>query len=193
MRVLFCALALAVAAPAVAQTPPHPQPPQYHLPLREAAERAQKAKEDTIALRIRLRELAAEILHYKEDALIAVVHSDELGASFAMQRVQYRLDGHVIYDSRGGPVPEALAVLQESVAPGLHSLEIMMEVRGAHPVFDYTRGYAFRLKKTVPLYATRGSTARVVVAGYQQGNPLTTEMEDKPSMKVSVTVRANGQ
>lgn len=102
-------------------------------------------------------------------ARVVVWHLNQLGKGYAMESVQYFLDGKNIYTKvdPGGQLAavKEMKVHEQSVPPGTHNLQVKMVLRGAgYGVFSYLRTYQFNVQSSyaVKVRDGRASVVRVV-------------------------------
>jgi hypothetical protein len=163
---------------------------QYDHKLRELEEKVVGLKERIYKTKTRLLLLKERILNdVIAEAKAIVVHSDEMGPSFKLQRVIYHLDGDKVYyqDENSGNLEgkERFEVYSANVLPGNHVLSVEMTYRGDSSVFTYMKDYVFRLRANFTFYATKGKITRVESVGYKKGD-ITWELTKRPSITFRV-------
>ena len=163
---------------------------QYDNKLRELEEKVVGLKERIYKTKTRLLLLKERILNdVIAEAKAIIVHSDEMGPSFKLQRVIYHLDGDKIYyqDENSGSLEgkERFEVYSANVLPGNHVLSVEMTYRGDSSVFTYMKDYVFRLRANFTFYATKGKITRVESVGYKKGD-ITWDLTKRPSITFRV-------
>jgi hypothetical protein len=163
---------------------------QYDNKLRELEEKVVGLKERIYKTKTRLLLLKERILNdVIAEAKAIVVHSDEMGPSFKLQRVIYHLDGDKVYyqDENSGKLEgkDRFEVYSANVLPGNHILSVEMTYRGDSSVFTYMKDYVFRLRANFTFYATKGKITRVESVGYKKGD-ITWELTKRPSITFRV-------
>ncbi|MCB9671748.1 MAG: dihydrolipoamide acetyltransferase [Alphaproteobacteria bacterium] len=119
-----------------------------------------------------LKELVVE--GASSGARIVVWHLNQLGKGYAMESVQYFLDGKNIYTKvdPGGQLAavKEMKVHEQSVPPGTHSLEVKMVLRGAgYGVFSYLRTYQFNVQSSYAVKVSDGRASVVRVIADSRG------------------------
>lgn len=188
---LFVAIAViggaAVAPVAFAADAPTEGERRYEHQLRELEERVIGLKESVFKAKTRLMLLQEEILqNVIAEAKAVIVHHNDMGSTFTLDRVVYYLDTNRIYvqENRDGQLDEntEFEVFNGNLVPGNHLLTVEMEYRGNGTLFSYLDGYRFRLKANYTFFAAKGRVVQITSVGYQKGD-ITTELKDRPSIK----------
>ncbi len=104
-------------------------------------------------------------------ARLVVWHVNQLGKGYALESVQYFLDGKNIYTKvdPGGQLAavKEMKVHEQGVPPGTHNLQVKMVLRGSgYGVFSYLRTYQFNVQSSysVKVRDGRASVVRVIAA-----------------------------
>jgi len=160
---------------------------RYDHELREIEERVVGLKEAVFKAKTRLMLLQEEILqNVIAEARAVIVHHNDMGSTFTLERVVYYLDTNRIYaqDNRDGQLDEneTFEIFNGNVVPGNHLLTVQMDYRGNGTLFSYLDGYKFQLEANYTFFAAKGRVLRLTVVGYQKGG-LTTDLKDRPSIK----------
>jgi len=181
--------------PATAQPSPKrvlKSSPSHHYDnkLRELEEKVVGLKERIYKTKTRLLLLKERILNdVIAEARAVLVHVDEMGPSFKLQRVIYHLDGDKIYyqDTNSGNLDQKdrFEIYSANVLPGNHVLSVEMTYRGDSSVFTYLRDYVFKLRANFTFYATKGKITRVQSVGYKKGD-ITWDLTKRPSITFRV-------
>lgn len=174
-----------------AYTPPAAARPaegaRYEPRLRELEERVVGLKEAVFKAKTRLMLLQEEILqNVIAEAKAVIIHHNDMGSAFTLERVIYYLDTNRIYvqDNRDGQLDKnpQFEIFNGNLVPGNHLLTVEMEYRGNGTVFAYLDQYRFELKSSYTFYAAKGRVLQLSVVGYQKGG-LTTDLRQRPSIK----------
>lgn len=160
---------------------------RYDHELREIEERVVGLKEAVFKAKTRLMLLQEEILqNVIAEARAVIVHHNDMGSTFTLERVIYYLDTNRIYvqDNRDGRLDDSdkFEIFNGNLVPGNHLLTVEMEYRGNGTLFSYLDGYKFSLKANYTFFAAKGRVVQLTVVGYQKGD-LTTDLKDRPSIK----------
>ena len=124
-------------------------------------------------------------------AKAVIVHHNEMGSSFRLQRAQYALDGTPIFnrvDMGSGDLGEQenIEIFSGSIAPGTHQISVFLEYRGhGYGVFSYLNGYNFKIKSSYTFTAEEGKATTVKVVGYEKGG-ITTQLADRPAVRYDI-------
>lgn len=116
-----------------------------------------------------------------------LVHRNEMGSSFKLEKVSYSLDGtpiRTIVDEDGSlDEQEEVEILTGPIVPGNHTLSVVMVYRGnGYGIFTYLRGYVFNLRSSHTFHAEEGKLVRVKAVGYEKGG-MTTDLKDRPDIR----------
>lgn len=182
--------------PADGSEPPPPLPDSarsdYNLKLRDIEERVNQLKEKIFQSKARLIQLQEVVLHGTISGAKAVlIHSNDMGSSFRLWRVQYALDGAPIFnrvDAGGGELDgdDDLEIFNGSIAPGNHQISVYLEYHGhGYGIFSYLEGYKFKIKSSYTFNAEEGKITSIRVVGYEKGG-ITTELKDRPSVRYDI-------
>ena len=175
----------------------------YNLKLRAIEERVNQLKEKIFQSKARLIQLQEVVLHGSiAGAKAVIVHNNEMGSSFRLQRAQYALDGTPIFnrvDLGSGDLGEQenIEIFSGSIAPGTHQISVFLEYSGhGYGVFSYLNGYNFKIKSSYTFTAEEGKATTVTVVGYERGG-ITTQLADRPAVRYDTettqSLRANGE
>ncbi len=160
---------------------------RYDLELRQLEERVVGLKEAVFKAKTSLMLLQEQILqNVIAEAKAIIVHKDDMGSSFTLERVAYYLDTNRIYlqDNEGGQLErnDEFEVFSGNLVPGNHLLTVEMDYRGNGTLFSYLDGYSFKLKANYTFFAAKGRVVKVTAVGYQKGD-ITMDLKDRPSIK----------
>lgn len=121
-----------------------------------------------------------------------IVHRNEMGGAFRLEKVSYSLDGAPIRSliDKDGELAgqEEIEILSGPIVPGNHTLSVNMVYRGSgYGVFSYLRGYVFNLKSSHTFRAQEGKLIQLKAVGYEKGG-MTTDLKDRPSVRFESTL-----
>lgn len=177
---------LALAAQG-AEKPADESEARYDLKLRQLEERVVGLKEAVFKAKTSLMLLQEQILqNVIAEAKAVIVHKDDMGSTFTIERVAYYLDTNRIYvqDNRGGQLEDQkeFEIFSGNLVPGNHLLTVEMDYRGNGTLFSYLDGYEFKLKANYTFFAAKGRVLKITAVGYQKGD-ITMDLKDRPSIK----------
>lgn len=195
------------AAPAPA---PIPAPPAAPVPPAPAP--AAPIPVDGSTHSLRLRDLEVGIVELKEQirrshtrlsllsdtvfgadyrgAQVRVSFEDRLGGALEIERLVVLVDGEIQYNEQSDTgafgTGASSSVFEGVVAPGEHTLQIMMQVRGAgFGVFSYMDKLSKVVERSVPFTAGEGALDTFRVVAWEQGG-VTTPVMERPALAVEV-------
>ena len=121
-----------------------------------------------------------------------LIHRNEMGSSFNLEKIIYSLDGSPIktkIDQNGDLADQKeLQIFDGPIVPGNHTVSVVMIYRGnGFGIFSYLRGYVFTLRSSHTFVAEEGKRVRVKVIGYEKGG-MTTDLRDKPDIRFERTL-----
>ncbi len=119
-----------------------------------------------------------------------LVHKNQLGRAFALERIRYVLDGGVLLEKvdEGGNLSglEDLVLFDGRIEPGEHVLEVEGVCRGGgFGVFSYVEAYRFRLTSRYILNVREGRSTRLEIVLYQRPD-LTLEAAKRLDLRYDV-------
>lgn len=105
---------------------------------------------------------------------IVLWHVNKLGGGYSMESIQYFLDGKSVFSKvdPGGTLDELreIKVHEQSAAPGAHSLQVNMVLRGkGYKVFSYLRTYQFKVQSSYAFQVEEGRLSSVTVIADSRG------------------------
>ncbi len=179
-----------------AQVPPKRRPKSYLIRLREIAERIEQLKEQVSQTKYRLSLLKEAVLHGTIAGCALEVKLDhQMGSTFRLTSVRVALDGKPVFSRQDiTSAKEARKrhwpIFSGPVPPGPHVLTVELRWRGyGHGVFNYLRGYRFRVLSSFSFQATEGTKTTIRVIAYEKGNRVTTPLKDRPAIKFKSRVQ----
>ena len=124
-----------------------------------------------------------------------ISHKNDMGDSFEIQSIEYRLDGETIYtkDGKGEAIdlPKDLKILDGVLAPGEHIFETRVLVSGTgRGYYSYFRGYRFRLASKYRLNVAEGRLTGLTVSLYARPD-MSLKPKDRLAIKYQVDVGVN--
>ena len=184
--------------PAVTATsaPVNPDSTPAGIRLRQLEQRVQALKEQTWRVKARVNMLKEAVLGGGIGARATLVHENKMGGSFRLIKVVYALDGQQIFtrsdDSGSLHDLKKLDVLSGPIAPGNHTLSVLLVYRGhGYGVFSYLKGYKFTVRSSHTFTAAEGRATGITVVGYERGG-ATTPLEKRPAIDFRVNLAADG-
>ncbi|MFN3200108.1 MAG: dihydrolipoamide acetyltransferase [Bradymonadia bacterium] len=166
----------------------------YKLKITQLRRRVNDLKEKIFQSKVRLNMLKSSILDTGiAGAEIQLLHRNEMGSSFKLEKVSYSLDGRPIYQDvdREGSLDEReeIPILDGPIPPGNHTVSVVMVYRGhGYGIFSYLEGYVFKLRSSETFYAEEGKRTVIRIVGYEKGG-LTTDLQERPSIRYDKQVQ----
>ena len=160
----------------------------YRLKLNDLQGRVNELKEKIFRTKTRLAILKESILSTSiAGAEARLIHRNEMGASFNLEKVIYSLDGTPIFSKidKDGDLDDQkeLQIFDGPIVPGNHTVSVVMIYRGnGFGIFSYLRGYVFTLRSSHTFHAEEGKRIQVKVVGYEKGG-ITTDLKDRPDIR----------
>ena len=196
---LWLLLGTALAQPAPTAPPPKAAaaPADYRQQIGALEARVTTLKDEVFRTRARLTALDAAVRQSAiAGAYVEIVHRNQMGSSFTLEKVTYRLDGTPIFErtaAEGALDDEtAIPVHADALVPGDHTLDALMIYRGnGFGVFSYLRSYVFTLRSSHTFNIGEGKRIRVEVVGYEKGG-ATRSLEDRPDIRFEDTIEDLG-
>ena len=160
--------------------------------MKDTGERVSELKEKVFRTKARLVLLQETILGTGLSAAKAVViHRNEMGAAFRLEKLSYAIDGSAVYSKADTAELEAkdeFEIWNGNVTPGNHQVSVEMVYRGhGFGVFSYLNRYTFRVKSSYTFHAEEGKFTRVKVVGHEKEG-WTLPIEEKPTVRYDVEV-----
>lgn len=160
----------------------------YQMKVTELESRVNALKEKIFRSKTRLAILKESVLSSSiAGAEAQILHRNEMGSSFKLEKVSYSLDGTPIrslVDQDGNlDDKEELEILSGPIVPGNHTVAVVMTYRGnGYGIFSYLKGYVFNLRSSHTFRAEEGKLVQVKVIGYEKGG-VTTDLKDRPDVR----------
>ncbi len=175
-------------APAAPPAAPGSGDEAYRLKITALERRVNDLKEKIFRTKTRLAILKETVLSSSiAGAEARIVHRNEMGSSFRLEKVSYSLDGTPIFTKvdKDGDLDgqERLEIFNGPIVPGNHTVSVVMTYRGnGYGIFSYLRGYVFNLRSSETFRAEEGKLVNVRVVGYEKGG-ITTDLKDRPDIR----------
>ncbi|MGK0357910.1 MAG: hypothetical protein ACI9U2_000193 [Bradymonadia bacterium] len=160
----------------------------YQLKVTELESRVNTLKEKIFRSKTRLAILKESVLSSSiAGAEARLLHRNEMGSSFKLEKVSYSLDGTPVRSlvDRDGDLDdkEELEILSGPIVPGNHTISVVMTYRGnGYGIFSYLKGYVFTLRSSHTFRAEEGKFVQVKAIGYEKGG-VTTDLKDRPDIR----------
>ena len=160
----------------------------YQLKVTELESRVNTLKEKIFRSKTRLAILKESVLSSSiAGAEAQLLHRNEMGSSFKLEKVSYSLDGTPVRSlvDRDGDLDdkEELEILSGPIVPGNHTISVVMTYRGnGYGIFSYLKGYVFNLRSSHTFRAEEGKLVQVKAIGYEKGG-VTTDLKDRPNIR----------
>lgn len=150
-------LALTVPAAAAAQDDP----------LRSLARGVGELRSDAGQSYARLRLLEQSLLGRDDGARITIRQRSAVDPFFRLVGVSYAIDGQPMVVDRGDALREPLEIYDGVLAPGEHTLSVVLRYRGeGHGVVGYLPGYRFVVRSSCRIVVPNRGRLDVVVRPY---------------------------
>lgn len=161
----------------------------YDVEIQELESKIDDLKEDVFQSKSRVVLLKETVLGGNlSGSRGTIVHQNELGARFKLQRVLYSLDGSQVFDEVESEKlnKKKFQVYDGSVTPGNHNVSVLLEYQGSgYGVFNYMKDYQFRVQSSCQFKAEEGEAVTVQVRTVGQGGAFT-KVENKPGIRCEV-------
>ena len=170
----------------------------YKVKVNELQGRVNELKEKIFRTKTRLAILKESVLSATiAGAEARLVHGNEMGSSFSLEKVIYSLDGTPIFskvDADGDlDGAQELEIFDGPIVPGNHTISVVMVYRGnGFGIFSYLRGYVFTLRSSHTFTAEEGKQVKVKVTGYEKGG-LITDLKDRPDIRFQNVISGSRQ
>jgi hypothetical protein len=170
----------------------------YRVKINQLQGRVNSLKEKIFRTKTRLAILKESLLSTSiAGAEARLMHRNEMGSSFNLEKVIYSLDGTPIYSKvdADGDLDDAkkLQIFDGPIVPGNHTLSVVMVYRGnGFGIFSYLRGYVFTLRNSHTFHAEEGKRIQVSVVGYEKGG-MTTDLKDRPDIRFENKLSSPGR
>ena len=160
----------------------------YLKQIQRIESQVNELKEEIFRSRTRLAILKESVLASGLSGTeLRIVHRNDMGANFKLERMLYVLDGSPIKQARDidGELDrqEEIEILNGTISPGNHQLEVELVYRGnGFGVFSYLQSYRFTLNDVMTFRVKQGNRTTVSAVGYEREG-LTLELKDRPDIR----------
>lgn len=200
VAVLLCALAPAAAAAQASAKPAPAKPAAAPAPttvVTDAADLEVKTLEERVnELKERIHRSKARLQGLQEMAIggdlaagakAAIVHKNEMGASFVLESATFALDGAPVYarSDAAGELDrrEEIPVFEGRLAPGSHQLAVRLVYRGRGGGGEAPR---IKVQSAYTFLADAGKLTRLAVVAVEKGGA---DIRERPSVRYDLDVR----
>lgn len=165
----------------------------HQIQIKRIEEQVNELKEEVFRTRSRLSILKETVLASGlSGAEIQIIHRNEMGANFKLERILYILDGTPIrrmVDENGKlDQQEEIEILDGPITPGNHSLQVELIYCGhGYGVFSYLQAYRFTLNDIHTFRTEENKKVMIKVVGYEKGG-VTVDLKDRPDLRFEKTV-----
>jgi hypothetical protein len=160
--------------------------------MRRLEQQTQALKEKAWQLKARVQMLKEQMLGGGVGAQAVIAHSNEMGSSFRLIKINYTLDGTTVLTRTDDTAEElyktkSFDVFAGPIAPGNHTLSAVATYRGhGYGVFAYLSKYTFTARGNQSFSAGEGKTTKVDCRAFEKGGS-TTPLEKRPALECKVT------
>jgi hypothetical protein len=165
----------------------------YKRQINQIEAQVNELKEEIFRSRTRLSILKESILASGlKGTELHIIHRNEMGANFKLERILYILDGNPIRkatDQDGSlDQQEEIEILNGPITSGNHSLQVELIYRGnGYGVFSYLQAYRFTLNDVHDFRTDEGKRLKIKVVAYEKGG-ITVDLFDRPALRFEETV-----
>ncbi len=160
----------------------------YLKQIQRIESQVNELKEEIFRSRTRLAILKESVLASGLSGTeLRIVHRNDMGANFKLERILYVLDGSPIKQAKDidGELDrqEEIEILNGTISPGNHQLEVELVYRGnGFGVFSYLQSYRFTLNDVTTFRVKEGNRTTISAVGYEREG-LTLELKDRPDIR----------
>ena len=160
----------------------------YLRQIRRIESQVNELKEEIFRSRTRLAILKESVLASGlAGTELRIIHRNEMGANFKLERILYILDGSPIsqrVDTNGElDQQEEIEIINGNIKPGPHELQVELIYRGnGFGVFSYLQSYRFTINEVRQFRAEEGKRLTIAAVGYERSN-LLLELKDRPAIR----------
>lgn len=165
----------------------------YLQQIQRIESQVNELKEEIFRSRTRLAILKESVLASGLSGTeLRIVHRNQMGANFKLERILYILDGSPIRQAvdRDGELDqqEEIEILNGPIARGNHTLQVELIYRGnGFGVFSYLQSYRFTLNDVSTFRAEEGKRVTISAIGYERSG-VTLELKDRPDIRFERSV-----
>lgn len=185
------------ATAAATEAPATPDKLPVNIRLRRLEQRVQALKERAWRAKARIGMLKEAVLGGGVGARASIVHENKMGNSYRLLKLQYALDGTVIF-TRSDPSgklhsQKTFDVLTGPIAPGSHTITVVAVYRGnGYGPIKYLNKYKFTVRSSHTFTASEGKGTTIRVVAFEKGG-VSTPLEKRPSIDFKVGVATGAE
>ena len=119
-----------------------------------------------------------------------IVHTDEMGSSFALEEVKYSLDGQAILEAKSEKRDQQRdrEIFNGPITPGPHELQVsLLYVGTGFGVFTYLKGYKLRVESRYKFTAAEGRLTKLTAISHAKKD-ITLEPKDRLAVRYELDV-----
>ncbi|MFB6264566.1 MAG: hypothetical protein ABEL76_13220 [Bradymonadaceae bacterium] len=166
----------------------------YKAQIQELQTKIDDLKEDVFQSKSRVVLLKQTVLGQNLTGSRArIIHDDDLGATFKLQRAMYSLDGSRVYnesDATGSLAKKKeIEVYNGDITTGGHNVSILLEYQGGgFGIFNYMQAYKVRIRSSCQFEAKAGKETILRVHAYNKGGAFA-NVENEPGIRCEIKSR----
>ena len=164
----------------------------YQRQISQIEAQVNELKEEIFRSRTRLAILKETVLAIGlSGAEAQIIHRNEMGANFKLERILYIIDGDPIRqvtDKDGSlDAQEEIEVFNGPITPENHTLQVELIYRGnGFGVFSYLQSYRFTLNDVYTFRPEEGKRVVIKTIGYERGG-VTVDLLERPAIRFDKT------
>ena len=165
----------------------------YQLQIEKIEAQVNELKEEIFRARTRLAILKETVLASGlAGTEVEIIHRNEMGSSFKLERILYILDGSPIRQAvdKNGKLDqqEEIEIINGPITPGNHTLQVELIYRGnGYGVFSYLQSYRFTLNDVHTFRSEEGKRVVIKAIGYERGG-ITVDLQERPDIRFEKTI-----
>ena len=165
----------------------------YQLQIQKIEAQVNELKEEIFRARTRLAILKETVLASGlAGTEVEIIHRNEMGSSFKLERILYILDGSPIRQAvdKNGKLDqqEEIEIINGPITPGNHTLQVELIYRGnGYGVFSYLQSYRFTLNDVHTFRSEEGKRVVIKAIGYERGG-ITVDLQERPDIRFEKTI-----
>lgn len=164
----------------------------YKDQIAQIEEQVNELKEEVFRSRTRIDILKETVLAIGiSDAQVEIIHRNEMGANFKLERVLYSIDGSThSYDLKTTPdldAREELTIFKGQITPENHTILVELIYRGnGFGIFSYLQAYRFTLNNTYSFRPENGKRHVIKGVAYEKEG-LGLDLTERPAIRFDVS------
>lgn len=192
----------APALPAT-ETPPVPAPNNAEPILKDHQQQLLSFQERLSQLSTKITVAEAKLDTLKQTVLAGVaagtravlIHQNDLGENFVLERAEYLLDGGVLFDKENtdGALDrqKRFELFNGLLPPGNHEVKVSLVYRGSSfGSYTYLAGYKFKVESKYILNVVDGRLNTLTIVSHEKAN-VTEETKDRMAVRYDLAVTAD--